>query len=162
MVGGAVDGDIFTGLSAGPVHAATALPPARDTRSAAQLRWAVGGLPPVLASARALRPGVDRHYRRLARSMGRTPFAFRLQIANTGTAPLTVTLKATLPAGWQGETPTTVTVPAGTSVEVASKVTAEKGTPNGTVTFTYEASAPGQSAVSLSVPVVFERGEGGQ
>src|SRR4029079_3564684 len=84
-----------------------------------------------------------------------------LQITNAGTAPLTVTLKATLPAGWQGETPTTVTVPVGTSVEIASRVTAEKGTPNGTVTFTYEASAPGQSAVSLSVPVVFERGEGG-
>jgi hypothetical protein len=52
-------------------------------------------------------------------------------------------------------------VPAGATVEVASKVTPDKATANGTATFTYEASAPGQSAVSLSVPVVLERGEGG-
>ena len=160
VIGGAVDGDIFTGLSTGPVHAATAVPPAATPDPLLTLGgpwayyrqfWRAHGLSDLASIATQAIGPVN----------GQEAVRIPLQIANAGTAPLTVTLKATLPTGWQGVTPTTVTVPAGTSVEVASKVTAEKGTPNGTVTFTYEASAPGQNAVSLSVPVVFERGEGG-
>ena len=160
VVGGVVDGDIFAGMSAGPVHAAASAPPAPAPEPLLSLGgpwayhrqfWRAHGLSDLASiPTQAIGP-----------ANGQDAVRIPLQIANTGTTPLTVTVKATIPAGWQGQTPTTVTVPAGTSVEVASKVTADKATANGTVTFMYDASAPGQSAVSLSVPVVFERGEGG-
>ena len=160
VVGGAVDGDIFAGLPTGSAASPVTAPPAAMTESLLSLGgpwayyrqfWRAHGLSDLASiPLQAIGP-----------VNGQDAVRIPLQIVNTGTAPLTVALKATLPAGWQGQTPASVTVPAGAAMEVASKVTPDRATANGTATFTYEASAPGQSAVSLSVTVVLERGEGG-
>ena len=160
VVGGAVEGDIFTGLPVGPVRAIA--PPV--AAAAAEPMLTLGGPWAFYRQfwrAHGLSDLSSIPLQAIGPVNGQDAVRIPLQIVNTGTAPLTVALKVTLPPGWQGQTPASSTVPAGASVEVASKVTPDRATANGKTTFTYEASAPGQSAVTISVPVVLERGEGG-
>ena len=160
VVGGAADADIFAGMPSGRVSDPALRPAAPSAAKLLDLGgpwayyqqfWRAHGLSEL--DTIPVQP--------IGPANAQAPVRIPLQLTNAGTAPLVVTLKATLPPGWQGQTPASVTVPASSSMEVASNVTPDCATANGTAVFTYEASAPGQTAATLSVTVVLERSEGG-